>query len=415
MNNNIIIKYLLDNNYYNKYYNTIINLNSIKFNNKLLFKILQTLHHLKTEYPADEHTVSDLSTLFAADYPYLAASEKELADAIWEGVAKAAVDARIADALFQTYVRQTQAEAIADVALEVTQGRKNWGDLAKVYESTALEEPETENDFLTTNIMEVYGKESSREGLRWRLKTLNRVLGAIGLGDFGFIFARPEVGKTTWLASEVTFLGTQTIRPILWVNNEQRGTAVIPRCYSALFGVTEEEIRKDLETYSRQWQEVFGDRFLFIDNPGMSKSKIEAICKKHNPGLIVFDQLDKVHGFEAERYDLLMKAKYQWARELAKRHGPVIGVCQAGGTAENKRYLEMTDVDSSHTAKQGEADWVMGIGKSNEDGLQRIRYLSFCKNKLPSGPDTAPEMRHAKVEVFINEDLARYEDKIQWH
>ena len=64
-------------------------------------------------------------------------------------------------------------------------------------------------------------------------------------------------------------------------------------------------------------------------------------------------------------------------------YGPVIGVCQAGGTAEGKRYLDMNDIDSSHTAKQGEADWIIGIGKDNSGGYEKMRYLSILKNKLP--------------------------------
>ncbi len=92
----------------------------------------------------------------------------------------------------------------------------------------------------------------------------------------------------------------------------------------------------------------------------------------------------------------------------------MIGVCQAGGTGENKRYLEMNDIDSSMTAKQGEADWILGIGKVNDAGYERMRYFSICKNKLPGGDETEPALRHGKMEMLINEETARYEDKIRW-
>lgn len=414
MNYNIIIKYLLNTIYYNKYYNIIVNISSIK-TNKALLKVLLSLKHLKEEFPKDVNTVEELQAIFESDYPFLSTSDRTLAESLFEKALATSVEDGIADGLFQSFCRQAQAQKIAETAIEVTNGRSDWENLEKLFvPSDSNLETAEETDFLTTDIREVYAKEGAKKGLRWRLETLNKALGPIGVGDFGYIFARPEVGKTTFLASEVTYLGTQTNDPILWINNEQRGTAVIPRCYSAYFGVTEEEIQKDLDSYNKKWNDMFGGRFLFVDNPSISRSRIEAICKKHKPGLIVIDQLDKQAGFDAERYDLLMKAKYQWARELAKMYGPVIGICQAGGTAENKRYLDMNDVDSSHTAKQGEADWIMGIGKSNDDGLQRIRYLHFCKNKLPDGGDKLPEMRHAKVEVFINEPIARYEDKTKW-
>jgi hypothetical protein len=131
--------------------------------------------------------------------------------------------------------------------------------------------------------------------------------------------------------------------------------------------------------------------------------------------MIVFDQIDKIHGFDAERYDLKMKTIYQWARELSKTYGPVIGVCQAGGTAEGKRYLSMNDVDSSHTAKQGEADFMLGIGTTNNQGEEYIRYLSACKNKLQGDEDTKSELRHGQVQVNIFPETARYGDIMKWN
>ena len=37
-----------------------------------------------------------------------------------------------------------------------------------------------------------------------------------------------------------------------------------------------------------------------------------------------------------------------------------------------------------------------------------MRYLHLCKNKLPSGPEIEPALRHGKMEVLINEEIARY-------
>ena len=413
MNYNLVIRYIINNKYYNKYYNYLISNNNIKYNNKILYKILLSVKQLKEEHPKEVHSVSELSTFFQASYPFLSSDEAETAQVLFEDAEKADVDESLVDKLFDSFIKQQQAHQIAETAIEVTQGRVEWEKLVSIL-STQEEVNTEEQDFISTDIVSIYDEENAVKGLKFRLNTLNKILGSLHLGDFGFIFARPEVGKTTFLASEVTFLGMQTEQPVLWINNEQRGSAVISRCYSALFGVSEEEIRKDLANYNARWKEAFGHKFKFVDNPTISRGRIDSLCRSIKPGLIVFDQLDKVHGFVAERHDLLMKAKYQWARELAKQYGPVIGVCQAGGSAENKRYLEMTDVDSSMTAKQGEADWIIGIGRTNDSGLQRIRYLSVCKNKLPHEEGMIMDMRHAKTEVLINEITARYEDKIKW-
>ncbi|MBT9145726.1 MAG: hypothetical protein DDT42_01602 [candidate division WS2 bacterium] len=75
----------------------------------------------------------------------------------------------------------------------------------------------------------------------------------------------------------------------------------------------------------------------------------------------------------------------------------------------------MNDVDSSHTAKQGEADFMIGIGKTNNDGDEFQRYISLCKNKLAGDLDTLSEMRHAKVPVIIQPEIARYGDVLTWN
>jgi hypothetical protein len=123
--------------------------------------------------------------------------------------------------------------------------------------------------------------------------------------------------------------------------------------------------------------------------------------------LIIFDQIDKIKGFKADRHDLQLKALYQWARELAKTYAPVIAVSQAGGTAEDKLWLTMDDVDSSKTAKQGEADWILGIGKQT-DNTSNVRYLNISKNKLLGDSDTLPDLRHGNAQVLMQPDVARY-------
>ena len=154
--------------------------------------------------------------------------------------------------------------------------------------------------------------------------------------------------------------------------------------------------------------ELTGGRIKIYDDAAMNRRDIEARCKELNPSLIILDQIDKIKGFSDDRYDLQMKAIYQWARELAKRHGAVIGICQAGSTAEGKKWLTMNDVDSSHTAKQGEADFIVGIGKSNDEGMGDIRFLNISKNKLIGDSDTLPDFRHGKIECLIRPEIARY-------
>ena len=101
---------------------------------------------------------------------------------------------------------------------------------------------------------------------------------------------------------------------------------------------------------------------------------------------------------------------YEWARDLSKQYAPFIGVCQADGTAEGVAWLNMGHMANAKTSKQAECDWILGIGRSNSDGMEYIRYLNISKNKLMGDEDTVGELRHGRFEVQIQPQIARYAD-----
>lgn len=280
----------------------------------------------------------------------------------------------------------------------------------------SLQQPGTESLFVPTDVNELVTQVyfNTANSLQWRLNAMQVSVGPISKGDFMFLFARPEVGKTTFLASEVTNFLSQTDKPLLWINNEQPGSVVMLRCVQALLNVTMEEILNDPINISEKFRRMGGDRLRIFDEATANKQDIEHHCRNQTPGVIVIDQIDKLYGFKMqERNDLYLKKIYQWARELAKQYCPVIGVCQAGGTAEGKKYLTMNDIDSSHTAKQGEADVILGIGA--DDSYEEMRYLSICKNKLLSGRKGVKEMyRHAQLTCKIDVTRARFLDNTKW-
>src|SRR5690606_21625344 len=101
---------------------------------------------------------------------------------------------------------------------------------------------------------------------------------------------------------------------------------------------------------------------ILIDKGFITKRDVEEYTKYFNPSLIIFDQIDKIKGFSADRPDLHLSKIYQWARELAKTYCPVVGVCQASSSAEGKKWLTMEDMDGSKTGKPAEADLIIGVG-----------------------------------------------------
>ena len=70
----------------------------------------------------------------------------------------------------------------------------------------------------------------------------------------------------------------------------------------------------------------------------------------------------------------------------------------------------MDNVSLAKTAKQAEADWILGIGATHADGFECVRHLHASKNKLTGDEDSDPSMRHGKTDVIIQPEIASYKD-----
>ncbi len=70
----------------------------------------------------------------------------------------------------------------------------------------------------------------------------------------------------------------------------------------------------------------------------------------------------------------------------------------------------MSHVANAKTAKQAEADWILGIGKVNDVGYDQLRFLHLSKNKLMGDADTIADQRHGRRECLIDAGIARYKD-----
>jgi len=186
------------------------------------------------------------------------------------------------------------------------------------------------------------------------------------------------------------------------------------RVYQGYFGLTLEAIRANVAKYEKDFQEQTKGKFLLVDNANIEKGMVERYVKRFNPVLIVFDQIDKIKGFADDRDDLRLGAIYIWAREIAKMYCPVIGICQADGTAEGKKWLTMDNVANAKTSKQAEADWILGMGAIHADGMQLVRYLNISKNKLMGDEDSISRLRHGKFEALIQPEIARFKDIIPY-
>jgi KaiC/GvpD/RAD55 family RecA-like ATPase len=398
----IIKLFCQDRKVFTKYYK-YVNLNYIKIN----------YNNYYDSYP-DKDSISnnELELQYNSNYLLQESERKELTALVERIFAVEITNEDAVINLLSEHRRRGLAGDLAKLALDVEDGEASVDTLLEKFKDFDVQDIEQEDiNFVNMDLDDLYESQIATPGLRWRVDWLNKSLGSLRKGDFGFLFARPETGKTTFLASEVSHMIKQTDGDILWFNNEEQGRKVGIRVYQSYFGVEQRILfGQQKPQYRQEYLGKIGERIKILDSEDSSTyRRIEEVLEATNPALIIFDQIDKIKGFKADRNDLELKAIYQWAREIAKKYAPVIAVSQASGEADNKLWLTMNMVDGSKTAKQGEADWMLGIGKE-ADNTSRLRYFSILKNKLIGDDDTLPDLRHGSTQVLIKPEVARYED-----
>lgn len=405
-----IIKLLYSNDNYIKYFNSI-DISYLRENFKETELVLRSLSSFHLKYARDA-TDGDLRAHFLTENPGLSPEERKIFDDVFDTINSFDSDSQVLADLLKSLREKALIAKITTTAFEASDGRKTLADILALTETAASVDEPVDNSmlFVTDDLQELYNGAIKEPGYRWRLASLNKTLGSLRRGDFGFVFARPETGKTTFLASEITYMATQGDRPVIWFNNEEQGNKVMLRAYQGALGVNLAELVSNIPKARDKFRELTRGNLRIYDAAQISKFDVERLCRELNPGLILFDQIDKITGFKADRPDLELGSIYQWARELAKVYGPVIGICQADGTGEGVKFLTMGHVANAKTAKQAEADWILGIGRSNDTGYEYVRHFHLSKNKLVGDVDSDPTRRHDRWDVLIQPEKARYED-----
>jgi hypothetical protein len=395
---------------YNKYI-SLIKIDKLKEDNRELWYIFNTLIELHS-ISTNNISSDELITYFWSKYPD---ASHDIYDGIFKDINAVDISNAVGEYILSAIEKKNTAILLAEESYKVSQGT---GDIERVKSlSESLYTPvisEVVFDSITTDLDVLASNAVNAPGLRWRLDCLNKSLGSLRRGDFGFIFARPETGKTTFLASEISAMFEQAENPILWFNNEEQGEKVMLRIYQAYFGVTLDVLLGNVGHYKKLFAEKVGSKIVLVDNASIDCRLVERIISRVQPSLIIYDQIDKIKGFKADRDDLALGAIYQWARELAKTYAPSIGVCQADGSAEGQKWLSMANVANAKTSKQAEADWILGLGKTHEESAEYIRYLNISKNKLMGDKDSIPSLRHGRFEVLIQPEQARYKDIVNY-
>jgi len=201
-------------------------------------------------------------------------------------------------------------------------------------------------------------------------------------GHHAVVFGRPEAGKSLF-AINCLATAAQAGYRVGFIENEDPIATTQLRVAQAICQATEQEVR----TGNRSVREALNDagwydRILFRDAVSMSLHDIEMWVRHNSLDFIVVNQLPGVK-VKGDSRVLELDSIARGLRGIAKStHSAVLSVIQAGDSGDQKRVLQMGDIDFSNTAVQAACDLLIGFGVDDELETTGHRILSLCKNKL---------------------------------
>lgn len=204
-------------------------------------------------------------------------------------------------------------------------------------------------------------------------------------GHHVLIFARPETGKTLFAINLVAGCLHQQLN-VLYVANEEPGADIRDRIRGRLLKISKNDVRRDRTEVSRRLSQVQLGKIGVLETNDFQalRSSLVANQQSDEPWhVVVVDQVRNMR-IKSDGRTAELEAAGIEARAIAKEFNVlVISITQAGDSATNKIYLDMSDVDSSKTGLPASADLMIGIG-SGDSSMKDAGMLgiSLCKNKL---------------------------------
>lgn len=233
----------------------------------------------------------------------------------------------------------------------------------------------------------------------WPNALNERLGGKLGPGHHIVTFANVEMGKTALNVTIACGFARQGAKGLYFLN-EDKNEDVWVRFISNLIGWTEEQIRENLWEAKRLAQEAGLENIILVGVAPGNKKEIEALIDRFRPAWVVIDQMRNLDMDEQNKVLQLEKAS-TFGRNMAKKYNCiVVSTTQAADSATGKRRLELGDVDFSNVGVAAQADVLIGLGGTEVDIQQGIRYITTIKNKLTG--------RHETFPVRLNPFLSRY-------
>lgn len=373
------------------------------------------------------------SLFFAGIHPGISDEDMAVYKHLFGQIEETDVSPEVEGGIMKRLVEAATAYDVAVMLEKYNQGddvdvRQHLTSLMDAYDSQI--DRKVKNPQVLDAIEDLLKAEQNDEGLHWRLPCLNRHIKPLVGGDFVVVAARPDKGKTTFCASELTFMAPQVDvvypgenRSILWFNNEGPGKRIVTRCFQAALNATTEDLVRlsNIPSEDPRWKtkvredyaKALGGRpgvLRIFDIHDMWNHEVEDVVKLYKPALILFDMVDNIKfGGEVmnngQRTDQLLEGMYQWSRVMGvKNDCAVMANSQISADGDGLPWPTLPMLKDSKTGKQGAADVIITLGTVNDPMLANSRYIGTTKNKkVRTGVGSSPMQ-----EVIFDGSRGRY-------
>lgn len=330
---------------------------------------------------------------------------------VYERICSTAESMTADESVAQRFVTMRYADEVASKCEEVKVGTATFEDVEAIIESHNVTVAKTskQDAFVSADVSSLLDTVLKSGGLEWRCEDLNRSVGPVHKGDLVIVGKRPEVGGTTFVTSEFTYMVSQLPegKHAIIFNNEETGSKIGLRLIQSALGMSVWDLAADPAKAEADYAQFLGTRRIDVyHDTGLAVKDVERVLRSGEYGLIAFNVLDKIRGFYKLEGVERLRALSQWARSVADKHGVVMAVAQADASAEGHKWLDQSQLYGSKTGMQGEADVLLMIGR--DPMVDDERYISVAKNKTPGGPRSIKSLRHGRLTVGFDGDIGRF-------
>lgn len=391
-----VLGFVLDNDFFSKVSN-IVTRDMFTGEMRDVFDVIAYAH---TQYGTSVN-VRELGALFNDRNPAMPDSTREKAQELISQLERGTPDKHdLYLDLVNNFWLRDRARQIGEKAIEIFTGEsEDFGGLRQlidVVEDGRIAD-KTTYTVVDDDIDTLLDENAGEPDFPFEFDLIREHVPGLDRGNLGILFARPEVGKTTFCCFLAASYIRQGFRVTYWAN-EEPAKKIKLRIIQSFVGITKDEMKADRERLRTVYARDIAPYLTIMDSVGTSVEEADDYAKLNRPDVMFMDQLDKFRiGGEYNRGDERLKETYVKAREIAKRNNCLVwAVSQASYEAHDRQFIDYSMLDNSRTGKAGEADIIIGIGKTGaSDVTNTVRHVCISKNKINGYHD----MINANIDV----------------